>query len=180
MNRKLRVFVGFHDDNASTACWHTAEKENKVRVTLHPAPTALHWNIGTLPDPHPTSSYFLKHKTPPQKFFAPKKTRRKISRLRREICGPFFFSAASRRWPFSKSALRAISCANLRQRRSAWTFSNPGPLPQTDSTIAPPQNRRFSLTNVSWLLDTRKDALKRVSAYIILFAEDYRTMTSGW
>ena len=36
----------------------------------------------------------------------------------------------------------------------------------TDSTIAPPQNQRFSLTNVSWLLDTRKDAMKRISACI--------------
>ena len=30
----------------------------------------------------------------------------------------------------------------------------------TDSTIAPPKNQRFSLTNVSWLLDTRKDDMK--------------------
>ena len=33
----------------------------------------------------------------------------------------------------------------------------------TDSTIAPPlrKKRRFSLNNVSWLLDTRKDAMKK-------------------
>ena len=30
-----------------------------------------------------------------------------------------------------------------------------------DSTIAPPRNRRDSLTNVSWLLDTKKDAVKK-------------------
>ena len=29
----------------------------------------------------------------------------------------------------------------------------------TDSTIAPPKKQRFSLTNVSWLLDTKKDTV---------------------
>ena len=44
----------------------------------------------------------------------------------------------------------------------------------------PPQTSDFvSLTNVSWLLDTRKDAMKKVSTCIFLFAKGYRTMTSG-
>ena len=56
-----------------------------------------------------------------------------------------------------------------------------------DSTIAPPPpaprkiNNGFLLTNVSWLLDTRKDAMnkKKYFTFIFLFAKDYRTMTSG-
>ena len=39
-------------------------------------------------------------------------------------------------------------------------FQKTKTLVATDSTIAPPQNQRFSLTNVSWLLDTRKDDMK--------------------
>ena len=50
----------------------------------------------------------------------------------------------------------------------------------TESTIAPPPNQRFSLTNVLWLLDTRKDARKIISSCIFLFPKDYQTMTSGW
>ena len=39
----------------------------------------------------------------------------------------------------------------------------------TNSTIAPPQNHRFSLRGVSWLLDTRKDYLtKSLHVYILL------------
>ena len=42
----------------------------------------------------------------------------------------------------------------------------------TDSTIAPPQNQRLSITNVSWLLDTRKDTTKNnVSTYSIADGE---------
>ena len=44
----------------------------------------------------------------------------------------------------------------------------------------PPQNRRFCLTNVLWLLGTRKDALIRASSAIFLFAKVCRTMASGW
>ena len=52
---------------------------------------------------------------------------------------------------------------------------------RTVSTIASPQIQRLSLTNVSWLLDTRKNAAtKTMSSSILLFAKDYRTMTSGW
>ena len=36
--------------------------------------------------------------------------------------------------------------------------------PESDSAIAPPpQHQRFPFTSVSWLLDTRKDAMKKVS-----------------
>ena len=52
-------------------------------------------------------------------------------------------------------------------------------MPPADPTIAPPQNQRFSLTNVSWLLDTRKGANKKLSPNVLLFAKDYRTMASG-
>ena len=39
----------------------------------------------------------------------------------------------------------------------------------TDSTIAPPQNQRYSLTNVSWLLDTRKDKIEtKESIYFLV------------
>ena len=51
--------------------------------------------------------------------------------------------------------------------------------PVTDSTIPPPQKRRFSLANVSWLVDTRKDAMKKQSSHMSMFAKVYRTMTSG-
>ena len=50
----------------------------------------------------------------------------------------------------------------------------------TDSTIAPPQSQRFSSTNVLLQLDTRKGAMKNTSSHIVLFATDYRLMTSGW
>ena len=49
----------------------------------------------------------------------------------------------------------------------------------TDSTIAPPQTGDI-LTNVSWLVDTRKDAMKKPSSHNFMFAKVYRTMTSGW
>ena len=39
--------------------------------------------------------------------------------------------------------------------------------PGTDSTIAPPKKkRRFSLTRVPWLLDTRNDAMKNTASCI--------------
>ena len=41
----------------------------------------------------------------------------------------------------------------------------------TDSTIAPPRNQRFSLTNVPWLLDTREDAMKKTSSINFLCSE---------
>ena len=47
----------------------------------------------------------------------------------------------------------------------------------TDSTIA---NQRFSLAHVLCLLDTRKDAMTKMSSHIFVLAKDYRTMTSGW
>ena len=44
----------------------------------------------------------------------------------------------------------------------------------SDSTIAPSQERqRFSLTSVSWLLDTGKDVERNVSSCIFLCAKDY-------
>ena len=48
--------------------------------------------------------------------------------------------------------------------------------------LPPPENRRFSSTNVSssWLIDTRKDAMKKTSSNISWFAEDYQRMTAGW
>ena len=46
--------------------------------------------------------------------------------------------------------------------------------------IAPPKNNVFFSRAFSWLLDTRKDAMKKVSACNFLFAEDDRTVTSGW
>ena len=45
---------------------------------------------------------------------------------------------------------------------------------------SPRPKQAISLTNVSWLLDTRKDAMKKVSPFICLFAKDNQTMTSGW
>ena len=54
--------------------------------------------------------------------------------------------------------------------------------PTTDSTIALPKKRRFFLTNVSWLLDTRKGAMKKSSSNIFMIAKVYRiyrTMTPG-
>ena len=44
--------------------------------------------------------------------------------------------------------------------------------PETDSTIPLPQNQRFYVTNVSWLLGTRKDALTKTSSRIFLFAKE--------
>ena len=44
---------------------------------------------------------------------------------------------------------------------------------ETGSTIAPPPNQRLFLTNVAWLLDTRTDAMKKISSRIFLFAKDY-------
>ena len=38
----------------------------------------------------------------------------------------------------------------------------------TDSTIAPTPNQRFSLTNVSWLLDTRKGTIERKVSILFL------------
>ena len=45
----------------------------------------------------------------------------------------------------------------------------------TDSTIAiaPPKNQRFSLTEVSWALDTREDAMKQISYYVFSIAKGY-------
>ena len=39
---------------------------------------------------------------------------------------------------------------------------------KTDSTIAPPQNQRFSKTDVSRMLDTRKDARKAILSLYVL------------
>ena len=48
----------------------------------------------------------------------------------------------------------------------------------TDFTIAPPKKQTWiSSTNVSWLLDTRKDAMTKISSYLSVFscvAKDYR------
>ena len=44
---------------------------------------------------------------------------------------------------------------------------------KTDSVIAPLKNRRLSLTNVSWLLDTRKDTMK---TYLHIVARLQRTI----
>ena len=63
--------------------------------------------------------------------------------------------------------------------RSKWTIIL-GQLTKTDSTIAPPPNQRFSLTNVLLLLETRKVAMKRTSSHIFLFAKGYRPMMWGW
>ena len=42
-------------------------------------------------------------------------------------------------------------------------------LPATDSTIAPPSNQRWSLTNDSWLLDKRTDTTENgVSTYFLV------------
>ena len=42
-------------------------------------------------------------------------------------------------------------------------------LGETDSTIAPPQSQRSSLTNVSWLLGTRKATIeKKGSVYFLV------------
>ena len=49
-----------------------------------------------------------------------------------------------------------------------------------DSTIAPPQNQRFSSKSVSWPLHTRKDAMKNMSSRIGLFAKDYHTINGVW
>ena len=45
---------------------------------------------------------------------------------------------------------------------------------------SPPPNQRFSLTNVSWLLNTRKNGTKTISLQKFLFANDYQTITSRW
>ena len=51
---------------------------------------------------------------------------------------------------------------------------------QGDSTIAPPKIRRFSSTNVSWLLDTRKDTIEnKVSIYFVVRKGLSIDMTSG-
>ena len=59
--------------------------------------------------------------------------------------------------------------------------------PKTDSTIAPRQNHRFSLMNVSsssssWLLDTRKGTIEienKVPIYFLVVQKAYRSMTLG-
>ena len=55
-----------------------------------------------------------------------------------------------------------------------------GGLLLTGSTIAVPKKQRFFLTNVAWLLGTRKDAMKKKPSCTVLFAGAYRTMTSRW
>ena len=48
-----------------------------------------------------------------------------------------------------------------------------------DSTIAIRPNQRFPLTNVSWLLNTRKGAISKIVSILFnLFAKDYRTIMS--
>ena len=52
---------------------------------------------------------------------------------------------------------------------------------KTGSTIAPPPKKKNSVTNVSWLLDTRKGATKEKRLHpCSCFAKDYRTTTPGW
>ena len=41
-------------------------------------------------------------------------------------------------------------------------------MPVGGSTIDTPKNQRVFLTNVSWLLDTRKDAMKSISSYVLV------------
>ena len=44
----------------------------------------------------------------------------------------------------------------------------------------PPPNQRYCLTNVLWLLDTRKDTLlEKKYPYVFWSAKVYRSMTSG-
>ena len=44
---------------------------------------------------------------------------------------------------------------------------------KTDATIAPPpQRQRFSLTNVSWLVDARKDAIEKTLSIYFLVCKD--------
>ena len=50
----------------------------------------------------------------------------------------------------------------------------------TDSTIAPSENQRFFLTNVSWLFDTRMDDINERSPHIFLCTKVYGTITSGF
>ena len=49
----------------------------------------------------------------------------------------------------------------------------------TDSAIPPPRNQRYSLTNVSWLLDTRKDTIEAKVSIRFLVSKAYRSTTSG-
>ena len=52
----------------------------------------------------------------------------------------------------------------------------------TDSSIAPLQNQRFSLTDVSCLLDTRNgyyNIERKVSIYFLVCKKVYRSTTSG-
>ena len=44
----------------------------------------------------------------------------------------------------------------------------------------PPKTSDIILTSFFWLLDTRKDAMKKTSSHNFLFAKDYQAMTSGW
>ena len=44
----------------------------------------------------------------------------------------------------------------------------------------PPPKIAISLTNVSRLPNTRKDAMKTILSYVFLFAKDYRPVTLGW
>ena len=48
------------------------------------------------------------------------------------------------------------------------------------STPPPPKPAIFFSGRFSLLLDTRKDAMMKMSTRIFLFAKDYRLMTSGW
>ena len=44
---------------------------------------------------------------------------------------------------------------------------------------SPPKKQQFSLTNVSWLLDTKKGAIQETSPYIFLFAKRDGLKQSG-
>ena len=52
-----------------------------------------------------------------------------------------------------------------------------------DSTITPPPTPKPAILfneKVSWLLDTREDAMKKTLSHIFLFAKDDRNMMSRW